>query len=214
MKKQAMAAALAALAVIGSTSGARAAGSDAGWYGGIRLGRSVANVGSGDIDNAFSGQGLTTSSSFDRRDWTGSLFGGYRFNRNFALEGGLTRLGSFGYSSTATAPAAGAINGHYAAGGAELDAVGLLPLAERWTLYGKAGLIYADTRLDASASGVSASDMHHWSTEPLLGIGASYDLTRNVAAQVEWDRYSGLGDSSTGSGGINQYTVGLVYRFQ
>jgi opacity protein-like surface antigen len=57
------------------------------------------------------------------------------------------------------------------------------------------------------------SSAHHWSTGPLLGAGVGYDLTRNVALRAEWDRYFRVGDASTGRGDIDQYTVGVAYRF-
>lgn len=194
---------------------AHAAGAD-GWYVGGALGGSQQHFGGGQIDNALSSQGLTSSSSIDRSDTSMRLFGGYQFNPNFALEGGYVNLGKFDYSSTVSAPAADTVNGHLSVHGADLAAVGILPLNEQFGLFGKAGAFYAQTKLSESSGGaVAVGDQSHNSTSPLLGAGLNYDITKKVAVRAEWDRYFRVGDSgSTGRGDIDQYTVGVVYRFQ
>lgn len=194
---------------------AHAAGVD-GWYVGGALGGSQQHLGGGQIDNALSNQGLTSSSSIDKSDTSLRLFGGYQFNRNFALEGGYVNLGKFNYSSTVSAPAADTVNGHLSVHGADLAAVGMLPLGEQFGLFGKAGAFYAQTKLSESSGGaVAVGDQSHNSTSPLLGAGLNYDITKKVAVRGEVDRYFRVGDSgSTGRGDIDQYTVGVAYRFQ
>jgi len=194
---------------------AHAAGVD-GWYVGGALGGSQQHFGGGQIDNALSNQGLTSSSSIDKSDTSLRLFGGYQFNRNFALEGGYVNLGKFNYSSTVSAPAADTVNGHLSVHGADLAAVGMLPLGEQFGLFGKAGAFYAQTKLGESSGGaVAVGDQSHNGTSPLLGAGLNYDITKKVAVRAEVDRYFRVGDSgSTGRGDIDQYTVGVAYRFQ
>ena len=185
-----------------AVSNAYAAAGDAGWYGGLSVGRSIEHMGGAGIDTALGAQGAAPGASLDRRDFSGSLFGGYSFSPNFALEGGLTSLGRLDFT--------GPVSGHYSASGAELDALGLLPVAERWSLYGKAGLFYGRSTLEANGARV-----HDWDTSPVLGLGASYDLSRSVAARFGVDRYFNVGEAgTTGRGDIDQYTVGLVYRFR
>src|SRR5674476_1646016 len=75
---------LAALAVIASPF---AVADDSGWYGGGNIGRSRANIDDERITSSLVGQGSTTTSiTDDNRDTGYKLFGGYKFNRNFALE--------------------------------------------------------------------------------------------------------------------------------
>jgi len=206
---------LATIAGALAASGAQAAGVN-GWYGGAALGGSQQHFGGGQVDDALGNQGLTSSSSIDRSAGTLNLFGGYQFNPNFALEGGYVNLGKFSYSSSVSSPAMDTVNGHLGVQGADLAALGLLPLNEQWSLYGKAGALYAKTKLDASSGGaVAVSDESHTGTSPLLGAGLNYDLTRKVALRGEWDRYFRVGDSSTtGRGDIDQFTAGVVYRFE
>lgn len=197
----------------GCVSSAQAAG-DAGWYGGASLGRSVEQLGGGAIDGALANQGLAASSSLDHHGTAYNLFAGYQFSPHFAVEGGYVHLGKFDFSSAVAAPAADSVSGRYAANGIDAAAVGILPFADKWSAFGKAGLLYAKTSLEAGSTGaVAVSDEHHWSTGPLLGAGIGYDLTRSVALRAEWDRYFRVGDAATGRGDIDQYTVGVAYRF-
>jgi OOP family OmpA-OmpF porin len=194
-------------------SSAQAAGNP-GWYGGVSLGRSVEQLGGGAVDGALANQGLTGASSLDHHGTSYNLFAGYEITPYFALEGGYVSLGKFDFSSAVAAPAADTVSGHYEARGVDAAALGILPFADKWSAFGKAGLLYAKTSLDAGSTGaVAVSDEHHWSTGPLLGAGVGYDLTRNVALRAEWDRYFRVGDASTGRGDIDQYTVGVAYRF-
>ena len=194
-------------------SSAQAAGNP-GWYGGVSLGRSVEQLGSGTVDGALANQGLAAASSLDHHSTSYNLFAGYEITPHFAVEGGYVHLGKFDFSSAVSAPAADMLSGRYEAKGVDAAAVGILPFADKWSAFGKAGLLYAKTSLEAGSTGaVAVSDTHHWSTGPLLGGGVGYDLTRNVSLRAEWDRYFNVGDSSTGKGDIDQYTVGIAYRF-
>ena len=216
MNRKAIAITVATLLGAGGLASAQAAGND-GWYGGLDLGRSNQRLGGGQIDSALGQQGLTTSSSMDEHATAWGLFAGYQFNPYFAVEGGYVNLGKFDYSSTASAPAADTVTGHFGVQGVDAAAVGLVPFGARqqWAAYGKAGLLYAKSTLDASSTGaVAASDADHWSTSPLLGAGINYDLTRNVALRAEYDRYFKVGDATVGKGDIDAMTARVVYRFQ
>jgi OOP family OmpA-OmpF porin len=192
---------------------AQAAG-NAGWYGGASLGRSTEQLGGGAIDGALGNQGLAGASSLDHHGTSYNLFAGYQMTPYFAVEGGYVNLGRFDFSSAVSAPTADTVSGRYEAKGVDAAAVGILPFADKWSAFGKAGLLYAKTSLEAGSTGaVAVSEAHHWGTSPLLGAGIGYDLTRNVSLRAEWDRYFSVGDSSTGKGDIDQYTVGVAYRF-
>src|SRR4029077_202025 len=74
---------------------------DPGWYGGLSIGESKAKIDDARITDSLLGSGLTTTSmSNDTHDTGYKLFGGYKFNKNFALEGGYFNLGEFGFTST------------------------------------------------------------------------------------------------------------------
>ena len=94
---------LVALAAIASPF---AMASDAGWYGGVSVGQSRAEIADARITAELLGGGLTVVPPIadDDRDTGYKLFGGYKFNRNFAVEGGYFNLGKFGFTTT-TVPA-------------------------------------------------------------------------------------------------------------
>ena len=48
----------------------------------------------------------------------------------------------------------------------------------------------------------------------MSSIGASYSISRNWDARVEWDRYFRVGNSGTGRGDIDRWVVGAAYHFQ
>jgi OOP family OmpA-OmpF porin len=208
LQRAAMATTLAA----GLAGGAQAA-DDEGWYGGLDLGRSHLGLSGADIDNRNAGFGVTSSSTLETRDTAWSLVGGYRFNRNVALEGAYVDLGSHKLSGTTSAPAAGSLDGRYKVHGYRIAAVGIVPLSSGFSLYGKAGLMFARTDLELSASSVALSGAGQSRTVGTLGLGMSYDFTRNVFARAEWNRYARVGDDGTGRSSIDAYTVGVGYRF-
>ena len=192
---------------------ARAA-DDKGWYGSLNLGRSHLGSSGGGIDAAFAGQGLTASSAIDTRTTGFSLGAGYRINRNFAAEASFVDLGRFDYRSGVTAPAAGSINGKYEVHGFGLSAVGIVPLQQGFSVYGKAGLFLARTELEAASTGaIAVSRARSHEATGAYGLGASYDFTRNIAGKVEWNRYARVGESTTGRSDIDLYTVGVAYKF-
>lgn len=205
--------AIVAFAIAASSAAVHAQSADkAGWYAGIDLGRSRLGMSGSDLDGAFANQGLGTSSSIDRSGTAYGINGGYRFNQNFAVEAGLARLGDFDYSSSTGSDT---LSGHYKANALSLAAVGIYPLGTSWSLYGKAGLAHTKVDLDASsASGATAvSNESHSGTGFLVGAGLTYDFARNYFAKAGWDRYSHVGDSSTGEGPIDLYMVGVGMRF-
>src|SRR3984885_14934034 len=115
-----MAAGLAALALSMSPS---AFADDAGWYTGFNAGQSRAKIDDSRIADGLLDDGLTTTSiSNDDRHFGFKAFGGYEFNRYFALEAGYFNLGRFGF--TADTLPAGRLRREIKNKGGDFDAVG------------------------------------------------------------------------------------------
>jgi OOP family OmpA-OmpF porin len=92
-----MATSLAALALSMSPS---AFADDAGWYTGFNAGQSRAKIDDSRIADGLLDDGLTTTSiGNDERHFGFKAFGGYEFNRYFALEAGYFNLGRFGFTA-------------------------------------------------------------------------------------------------------------------
>jgi OmpA-OmpF porin, OOP family len=165
-----------------------------GFYIGGGLGQSDAK----DACDGISGPGV----SCDGEDTAWRLFGGYQLNTNLALELAYTDLGE----ASATVPGGSA---SAEATALELSALGMLPLAERFSLYGKAGIYRGE--IDASSSiGGSASEDN---TDLTLGAGVQFDMTRNIALRGEWQRYMDMGGEETGESDVDLLSVNVLYRF-
>ena len=187
---------------------------DAGWYVGANAGKSAATIDDAGIKSNLAGQGLTTSSISDRDSSTGyKIFGGYQFNPNFALEGGYFDLGKFGY--TATTVPAGTLNGDIKIRGLNLDAVGTLPLSDKFSVLGRVGMNYANTTGKFAGTGPvnvvnpspSKRDLNY-----KVGLGVQYAFTEALAMRAEVERYR-INDAVRNKGDIDVISVGLVYRF-
>ena len=135
-----------------------------------------------DAVNGISGNGSGAS---------GKLFGGYQLTPNFALEAGVADLGHI-------ANGRAKVDGR----GMYLDAVGLYPVLDKWSLLGRIGVGHVN--LDTSNGDSGGNGLK-------LGLGGQYSLTSNVALRGEWERYhpSVFGNKPN----IDQYTVGVQVGF-
>ena len=185
---------LAALAVIASPF---AVADDSGWYGGVNIGRSRANIDDERITSSLVGQGSTTTSiTDDNRDTGYKLFGGYKFNRNFALEGGYFNLGRFGYTATTTTGPAGTLTGNIKLQGLNLDAVGILPITEKFSAFGRVGMNYAEARDNFASTGnvpvLANPNPSKREANYKFGAGLQYDFTQSLGMRLEAERYLSL----------------------
>jgi OOP family OmpA-OmpF porin len=122
---------------------------------------------------------------------SGKAFAGYQFNPNFALEAGVAGLGRV--DSTA---------GTVKARSVYLDAVGTLPMTEKWSALGRLGV--AHVNLDTPSGDGNGQGLK-------LGLGVQYALNTKVALRGEWERYQPhVFDEKSA---IDQYTVGVRVAF-
>lgn len=122
---------------------------------------------------------------------SGKLFGGYQLNPNFAVEAGVADLGRISDDN-------GSIKSH----GEYLDAVGLLPLNESWSLLGSVGV--AHVNIDTSNGDDNGAALK-------LGLGAEYALNKNVALRGEYENYRVAAFDSHPN--IGQYSFGVRVNF-
>ena len=206
---------LLGLAGLGSLLAASAFAQEGGYtYGGLSFGQSRAKIDEPRITASLLASGLTTTSmSRDESDTGFKLFGGYQFNRNFALEAGYFNLGKFGFTST-TVPA-GTLNGRLKLQGVNLDLVGTLPLTERLSAIARVGAQYARTRDTFSGSGAvnvlnpnpSARGFNY-----KAGAGLQYEFSPSLLVRAEAERYR-INDAVGNRGDINLYSVSMVFPF-
>ena len=167
-------------------SSARATPQPVGFYAGGALGFSE-----------FDGFCVGGLISCDKKDNSWKVFGGYQLNRNFALELGYANLGEAnarGSLGTASAEATAL----------DLVGVGTLPLADRFSVYGKLGMYRGEVEARNSL-GASASDD---GTELTFGFGALYDFAPNLAVRAEWQRYQDFTALD-----VTVVSIGVLMRF-
>lgn len=181
-------------------------------YSGLSVGQSRARIDDERITANLLGAGLTTRSmSLNESDAAFKVFGGYQFNRNWALEGGYFNLGKFGYTST-TVPA-GTLKGQIKLQGLNLDVVGTLPLSERFSVIGRAGLQYAEARDSFTGTGaiqVLSRNPTKRDTNYKLGVGLQYEVNPSFFVRGEAERYR-INDAVGNRGDINVFSVTLVF---
>lgn len=187
---------------------------DSGWYGGANLGQSRSRIDNPRISAQLQGAGLTATSILDNNRDTGfKLYGGYQLNKNFAVEGGYYDLGRFGFIAT-TLPA-GTLSGNIRLRGVNLDGLGILPITERFSAFGRLGLNYADARDSFVGSGAVIVTNPRPSKRELnykFGVGLQYALTPAWGVRAEAERYR-INDAVGNRGDIDLLSLGLVYRF-
>ncbi len=189
------------------------------WYGGVTVGSSHKST---DDQNVVTG---ATAYSFtnDTRSTGYKLQAGYQIHESFAVEGGYVNLGKFRATENVTAPVVGSITGNYKADGWNLVGIGILPLSQGFSAYGKLGTIYSTFSNDIGTTGgvvlAAGSSANRKRTEWnwTYGLGVQYDITKTLAIRGEWERFDKLGDKGatnpTGEFNINLYSVGLNFKF-
>lgn len=172
----------------------------------------------------FGGVGATTSQWDARRtalppgqkrsqDKSGSSYvlgGGYRFNRYFAVEGSYHDM--FGEVSRRGL-------GDYDTRALQLSALGILPIGERFELFGKASLGRARNQFSPARGAAGLSKASESVNVASLGIGANYHFNDRFALRMDltglsktdggsFRRKSGIDDIKTGEASLS-----LMYRF-
>ena len=188
---------------------------DAFWYMGGNIGQSRAKIDDARIATQLLGTGVNTKSISDNHtDTAFKLFGGYQLNKNFALEAGYFNLGQFGY--TATTVPAGTLTGKIKLQGLNLDAVGMLPFTENFSVFGRLGMQYAQAKDNFTNTGAVPVPTNPNPGKKTIsykaGLGIQYDFTKSLGMRVEGERYR-IDDAVGDKGDINMYSLGLVYRF-
>jgi OOP family OmpA-OmpF porin len=184
---------------------------DTSWYVGGNIGQSRSRIDDAWITSHLPG---SVSISDNNHKTAFKLFGGYQFNKNFALEAGYFNLGKFGY--TATTMPAGTLTGNIKLQGLNIDAVGIMPINDKFSAFGRLGLQYAQAKDEFSSTGVvpvpaNASPSKN-ATNYKAGVGVQYDFTQSLGMRAEAERYR-IDDAVGNKGDINMYSVGLIYRF-
>lgn len=158
------------------------------------------------------------TSALDDSDTGFSLAGGYQLNDHFALEFAYVDLGSVTYRATATVTDGDVVltpdvELESSADGPVISALGILPIGERFSLFGRVGLslLNAEGTARVTLEGDTQQDTQtSQKTDPMVGIGAELSLSRHFAVRLAWDRYFDIGTADvTGDVDADVYTLGV-----
>lgn len=189
-----------------------------GWpYVGASGGYSIIDVKEGQISAAAVDGGFATAqTTIDDTDTGWKVFGGWRINEYFALEGSYIDFGKAQFTTRTTGPD-GVIDGKAEGTAFSLDLVGSAWPAEWAALFVKVGGFRWDVDakqaevVDGEASSVKDNDT---GTDVKAGVGASFMLSENVALRMEAEGYFNVGNKKrTGDADIAFLSIGLSYGF-
>ncbi len=160
---------------LGVTTIPLASAAEGPWYVG-------AGTGSTDIDES----GLDDDSGT-------KFYGGYQFTDRYALEGGHTDLGSFGFD----VPFFG--GGDIDVDGIQVAGVASFPLKDRFSIFGKAGVYMWDADISVPVLGSGSDD----GTDIMYGFGLNYGPD-NWGIRGEWEHFDEVD--------VDMLSIGVIYR--
>ena len=151
---------------------------------------------------------------------------GYRFSRFVAAELGLAQFGSLESSLDVDVDLdddnLGFVPAHleysFNVGGPLLSVLGILPLGEKFELYGRAGYLFASVEREFSSRingqrGLSQSAKGD-SQDLVYGGGVVWNVNQMYSVRAEYQVLDGVGeDGRTGSEDLSSMFVGLIVRF-
>lgn len=158
-------------------------------------------VGIASADHTYNLPGTANGSS-DGYKASGKLFGGYEFDKTWGVEAGYTDFRKSDYNYTLNGAAGHATSdGHsfYVAGKASV------PLNDQFSLFGKLGAARNKATL---SDAVFHND--YSKTEAYGALGGQYNLNKQVALTLEYERYGKSRDFGAKS---DVWTVGARYSF-
>jgi OOP family OmpA-OmpF porin len=164
--------------------------------------------------------GYNVSGRDKNMDRSFKVFGGFKFNHYLELEGGYANLGEYKSSGTGTISRKTiSAEGNVQSYALFVDLVGLLPVMDGFSIFGKFGFAYTNTELNASAQVLNAPFSASTSASaskfvPKFGLGAQYYLTKTIALRTEFENYNKVGDEKkTGQSDVHVYTIGMTIGF-
>jgi OmpA-OmpF porin, OOP family len=161
--------------------------------------------------------------STDARDIGYAAQFGYRFNRFVAAEFALVQYGDLHSQARAGADLGAGfvpvgIDVNFHVGGPQLSVIGILPLGNKFEIYGRAGVLFASSerefRIKIDGQTTSFGSSKGDSTEIALGIGGAYHVNQMFSVRFQYERIPEVGDrNKTGVEDVNTVSVGLIVRF-
>jgi OmpA-OmpF porin, OOP family len=132
-------------------------------------------------------------------------FGGYNFNEYFAIEASYFDFGEA--SGTIEDPDFGDIDFSTGVTGMSAAAVGRLPVAGMFAVFGKVGFASYDVEFDVTLPGFGSGSQSASETDMIYGVGGALSFADRFEARVEYEVLN------VENGDVNMICVTGLYRF-
>ena len=176
-----------------------------------------ASAGRSDIGNEIAFPSLITSGTVDGKDTGYKIFGGYEFNPYFGVEVSLVDLGKVKYSGSYLG--ASVTGGRVEVVGLNGSAVGIVPVNESFSLFGKLGIFAWEAKWNDVTAGVPQRATDN-GADLSIGAGFTVNFTKNFGARLEWERFKAGGGEDylgfqnlTSSAKIDLVSLGFLFKF-
>lgn len=221
--------ALTAIVSLGFSQGALAEGFYFGLFGGV----SSVDLSKSDIDAFYVNQARTSpsfsvaslSSTIDDSTNTWGLQIGYGWNSYVAVEIGYVDFGRAFYDAqytvafdavpVGTGPITFSSSFSHTtlqSSGPTLAVLGMLPLGEKFDVFGRAGIIFSDTRVSYTRENDFLEEDKGEDKDLLFGAGGSWNINEDYALRLEYQRFLDVGDEKTGEADIDLIAVSVLFR--
>lgn len=146
--------------------------------------------------------------SCDETDTGFKVFGGYMFTPNFGAELSYT---DFGNANASASLGFTRVNVSFDGSAIALFGIASAPINEQFSVFGKLGIASFDTEVTGAVPGFGSSNESESYTSVAYGIGASFNVARNIAFRAEWERYRAKFDGEKSD--VDLLSVGVKFRF-
>jgi len=214
------------LTMISAAYAGAASAQDQGFYAGLGIGRSSADVTEitrqDILNNGFSSLTAFQNGS-SKSDTAWKIFGGFRLNPNVAAELFYTNLGKFtsdasgNVATGSSSPVSFNLDSKLKITGFGVAALLGAPLSDQWNVFAKPGLLRWDAKYTSTGTSPgtpsSITSISKSGTSPSFGVGTSYAFTDNLSARLEWERYFDVGDKNTdvGKSSVNLFALSVQF---
>ena len=226
---------IAAMALVAGS----AVAADSGFYAGAGIGYGKINVNenkiTNNIDSALSDIGAAFSvdkANVNQGSAPYSLTVGYKWMKYFATEVSYIDLGNANYKATVSCDdvlvcgsTTGRVKGQWDAKGWPVTVLGIWPIDDSWSVFGRVGVFMGDVKFTAKAldsngdlicgPGGDCARGHTSdnSTQFIGGVGTDFNFMDTWTARLEWQALPSLGNNDTGSGNWNNIQFSILYNF-
>ncbi len=156
--------------------------------------------------------------SCDDDDFAWKVFGGYKFNQYFGVEGGSVDFGQsegdalfidLSNSQIFQATQEVKIDGFF------LSGLVAWPISDNFSVLAKLGMIYWDIEFDITDADNFAlvGDEDENGTDVFFGLGAQYNFTPGFGVRAEWERFNNIGESEIGTSDIDLISGSMMLNF-